>query len=172
MAKKSNYTINYQSIGVGNHSFEFDLSTKFFKNRESSDITDGRGRVVIEAEKSNNSLVLEVLIDAEVEVTCDRCLETFFLPISYEGVIHIKFSDSVESGLVESFDCNLDDDVEHEVMWQNRADSDIDMSNYVYESIFLNLPYQRVHPADSSGVLMCNEEMLSRFSHDNVDDEY
>ena len=46
-----------------------------------------------------------------------------------------------------------------EIMWLNPADDVVDFTQYIYESIVLSLPYQRVHPEGE-----CNPDMLARFT--------
>ena len=38
------------------------------------------------------------------------------------------------------------------------------LSQYIYESICLSLPYQRVHPVGSDGKSGCDPDMLARFN--------
>ena len=45
-----------------------------------------------------------------------------------------------------------------EVMWMLPGEDQVDLKQYIYESIVLSLPYQRVHPDGA-----CNPEMLERF---------
>jgi uncharacterized metal-binding protein YceD (DUF177 family) len=43
-------------------------------------------------------------------------------------------------------------------MWISQSESTLDLTQYIYESIVLSLPYRRVH--DEGG---CNPEMLASF---------
>ena len=45
-----------------------------------------------------------------------------------------------------------------EVMWMLPGEDRVELAQYIYESIVLSLPYQRVHPEGE-----CNPEMLERF---------
>ncbi len=45
-----------------------------------------------------------------------------------------------------------------EVLWLYPGDTEVDMAQYVYESIVLSLPYRRVHPDGG-----CDPAMLERF---------
>ena len=45
-----------------------------------------------------------------------------------------------------------------EVLWLLPGEDEVDLSQYIYESIVLSLPYQRVHPEGE-----CDPEMLKRF---------
>jgi uncharacterized metal-binding protein YceD (DUF177 family) len=49
-------------------------------------------------------------------------------------------------------------------MWVSPAESEINLAQYIYESIVLSLPYSRVHGEDAGGKSLCDEEMLARFS--------
>ena len=44
------------------------------------------------------------------------------------------------------------------MIWLLPGEESVDLKQYVYESIVLSLPYQRVHPEGE-----CNPEMLERF---------
>ncbi|MFI3261422.1 MAG: DUF177 domain-containing protein [Rikenellaceae bacterium] len=173
MASNKRYTIAYQELSVGKHLFKFDIDKRFFSMFESSEISDGKCEVSIELEKSNNSLALDVEIIGDVKVVCDRCLDEFLLPMSYDGELIVKVASGVVSGEYEINENEIsEDDFNVDVMWQNSDEDTLDLAQYIYESICLGLPFQKVHPADERGILMCNEDMLSRFSASDTEDEY
>ena len=90
-------------------------------------------------------LTLDVNVDGSVVVECDRCLEDCNVPIHYEGQLLVKFSDEVH-------------EYDGEVIWLLPMEDEVDLTQYIYESIVLALPYQRVHPDGE-----CNPDMLERF---------
>ncbi len=45
-----------------------------------------------------------------------------------------------------------------EVLWLAPGEDEVDLAQYIYESIVLSLPYQRVHPEGG-----CDPGMLRRF---------
>ena len=49
-------------------------------------------------------------------------------------------------------------DYDGEVMWISPAEGEVSLAQYIYESIVLSLPYQRVHPEGE-----CDADMLHRF---------
>ena len=63
----------------------------------------------------------------------------------YQGRLLVKFSDEVH-------------EYDGEVMWMLPGEDRVELAQYIYESIVLSLPYQRVHPEGE-----CNPEMLERF---------
>ena len=84
--------------------------------------------------------------DCDVSVALERrCLEDCNVPIHYEGQLLVKFSDEVH-------------EYDGEVIWLLPMEDEVDLTQYIYESIVLALPYQRVHPDGE-----CNPDMLERF---------
>lgn len=90
-------------------------------------------------------LTADVRITGHVVVPCDRCLEDCRIPIDFEGRLLVKFSDEPR-------------EYDGEVLWLLPGEDEVDLSQYIYESIVLSLPYQRVHPEGE-----CDPEMLKRF---------
>ncbi len=144
------YTIPFKGLKNGPHRFEFEVDDAFFGRYEGSGIKGGHAAVEVELEKSASMLMLSFVIDGEVTVECDRCLDDLLLPVYYEGELKVKFSDEAEES-------------DGEVMWVSQSESELDLAQYIYESIVLSLPYSRVHGEDASGRSLCNAEMLARF---------
>ena len=101
-------------------------------------------RVVLN--RSESMLELNISIDGEVICECDRCLEDCPIAIEYDGDLVVKFSDE-------------SDYYDGEVMWISPSEDMLDLTQYIYESIVLSLPYSRVHEDGE-----CNPEMLASFS--------
>ena len=116
-----------------------------FEEYQSTEIKDGRCEVRVDADRTENRIVLDVTITGYVVVECDRCLEDCRVPIDFEGQLVVKFSEEVH-------------EYDGEVMWMLPGEDRVELAQYIYESIVLSLPYQRVHPEGE-----CNPEMLERF---------
>lgn len=144
------YTIPFKGLKNGKHDFEFKVDNKFFEAFEESEIKDGDATVTVTMEKSASLLQLHVEINGIVIVECDRCLEDTEFPVNYAGDLKVKFSDET-------------DEYDGDVMWLNPAEDEVGLSQYIYESIILSLPYSRVHGTDPDGRLLCNHDMLERF---------
>ena len=65
---------------------------------------------------------------------------------AFRGHLTVKFSDGET------------DEYDGEMMWISPSESEVDLAQYIYESIVLSLPYQRVHPEGE-----CDPAMLERF---------
>lgn len=139
------YTIAYKGLKNGSHDYHFEVGKALFESYGSEEIHDGACLVDVRLERSETQLVADVKITGSVVVECDRCLEDCSIPIDFEGRLLIKFSDELR-------------EYDGEVMWLSPLESEVDLAQYIYESIVLSLPYQRVHPEGQ-----CDPEMLERF---------
>ena len=139
------YSIAWKGLKNGRHDFRFEVDKALFEAFESTEIKDGRCEVSVGVDRSEKQLTLDVGITGYVVVECDRCLEDCRVPIDFEGQLVVKFSDEVH-------------EYDGEVMWMLPGEDRVELAQYIYESIVLSLPYQRVHPEGE-----CNPEMLERF---------
>ena len=144
IAKK--YSIAYKGLKNGLHEFDFKVDGGLFAAEENTEIKGGECDVHVSLEKSESMLEIGVAISGYVITECDRCLEDCKVPIEYEGTLMVKFSDEIR-------------DYDGEVMWISPADGEVELAQYIYESIVLAMPYQRVHPDGE-----CNPDMLARFT--------
>lgn len=145
MEESQRYAIPYKGLKNGCHEFRFEVDGSLFEEYQSTEIKDGRCEVTVAADRSESQVTLDVAIAGYVVVECDRCLEECRIPVHYQGRLLVKFSDEVH-------------EYDGEVMWLLPMEDEIDLKQYIYESIVLSLPYQRVHPEGE-----CNPEMLERF---------
>ncbi len=147
---KQRYTIAYKGLGPGRHRFDFHVGGGFFAAHEGSGIRQGNVDVGVDLERSGSMLRLDVRMEGEVTVPCDRCLEDCRLPVDYEGRLTVKFSEEEHP-------------FEGDILWINPAEAMLDLEQYIYESVVLSLPYRKVHPEDVHGTPLCNPSMLERF---------
>ena len=139
------YSIAWKGLKNGRHDFRFEVDKALFEAFESTEIKDGRCEVSVGVDRSEKQLTLDVGITGHVVVECDRCLEDCRVPIDFEGQLVVKFSDEVH-------------EYDGEVMWMLPGEDRVELAQYIYESIVLSLPYQRVHPEGE-----CDADMLHRF---------
>ena len=137
------YSIAYKGLKNGRHDFRFEVDESLFEAFGSTEIKDGRCEVSVGMDRSETQL--DVRITGYVVVECDRCLEDCRVPIDFEGQLVVKFSDEVH-------------EYDGEVMWMLPGEDRVELAQYIYESIVLSLPYQRVHPEGE-----CDADMLHRF---------
>ena len=146
MEVSKQYSVAYKGLKNSSFDFIFEVDDALFAAYESKEIMGGNCRVEATMFKGESQLEFDFTITGEVTCECDRCLDPCQVPIDYEGHLIVRISD--EEG-----------EYDGEVMWVNPADNEVDLTQYIYESIVLSLPYQRVHPEGE-----CNPDMLARFT--------
>lgn len=139
------YSIAFRGLGPGVHDFRFEVDKAFFEAFGSTEIKNGACGVDVRLERSEYQMTLDVCVHGSVVVACDRCLEDCDIPVAFEGRLVVKFSDEPR-------------EYDGEVLWLLPVENEVDLSQYIYESVVLSLPYQRVHPEGQ-----CDPAMLERF---------
>ena len=140
------YKIAYKGLKVGSYDFDFKVDNTLFEAFEAEEIKGGNCNVQVKLTRTEAMLELNIAINGEVICECDRCLEDCPIAIDYNDNLLVKFSDET-------------DYYDGEVMWISPAEDIVDLTQYIYESIVLSLPYSRVHQDGE-----CNPEMLASFS--------
>lgn len=146
MEQIEGYAIPFRGLKSGVYDYAFRLGRPLFEAFGSPEIKDGDCTADVRMERRDHSLSFEVKIAGEVTVACDRCLEDCSVRIDFEGRIEARFSDEA---------CEYDG----ETLWLRPGDDEVDLAQYLYESVVLSLPYQRVHPEGE-----CDPAMMARFS--------
>lgn len=158
MDYKDRLKIAFKGLKDGYHEFEYSLGDSFLTNIEYSEFEKGSIEVKVKLDKKPQYLAMDIELNGKVQVACDRCLDFFYIPVLYNGQLYAKFSDQA------------DNEENEELMILSPGESEIDISHYVYESICLSLPYQRIHPNDKKGKSTCNKEMLIELNKHKIDE--
>lgn len=140
------YVVAYKGLKDGVHEFSFDAGAALLRSYGNEDVRDCRCRADVVLHKSQSALAFDVRISGEAVVPCDRCLEDCTLPVNFDGRLTVRFSDETA-------------EYDGETMWLSPAETEVDLAQYIYESILLSLPYSRVHPDGE-----CDPSMLARFT--------
>ena len=146
MELNKQYSVAYKGLKNSSFDFVFEVDNTLFEAYECRDIHGGKCKVEATMLKSDHQLDFDFTITGEVICECDRCLEDCSMPIDYEGQMIVRISD-------------VEGEYDGEVMWLNPNENEVDLTQYIYESIVLSLPYQRVHPEGE-----CNPDMLAHIT--------
>ena len=139
------YSIAWKGLSEGEHTFDFEAGDDLFRLFENTEIKSGHCDVKVNLLRAARQLRLGISIRGSVAVECDRCLGDCSVPIDYDGELLVKFSDEVR-------------EYDGDTLWLSPSEDFVDLAQYIYESIVLSLPYQRVHPDGE-----CDPDMLERF---------
>jgi uncharacterized protein len=148
------YIIPFKGLKEGKHNFQFQIKKKFFEENETLEIPDGLLDVDVILSKKSTFLFLEISIRGEIEMVCDRCLEVFRDTLNYVGQLYVKFKEEPE-------------EPDENVMFLHPNEDSLDLSQYLFDSIGLSIPIQRVHPVNADGEPGCNKDMLSILNEHN-----
>lgn len=141
------YILPIKGMSVGRHDFKFSIDNEFFKIIENSLVKDARLEIVLNVDKKNTHILLEMDANGFVETECDRCLDSISFPVDIKGKLLVKFVRSCEE---EETD---------EVMILDPSEAELDLSQFIYDYVCLSLPIYKTHPQGE-----CNKEMESKLS--------
>lgn len=142
------FSIPFTGLKLGKHQFDFEIDKSFFDAFEYSLVKDGALKVELELDKQETMLLLNFQIKGTIQLNCDKCLSEFAQSIEIKERQIVKFAeDELES-----------DDLEIIVL--NRKESEIDVSEMIYEFINVAIPY--INNCEQAGNNQkCDPEMLA-----------
>ena len=142
------FSIPFTGLKLGKHQFDFEIDKSFFDAFEYSLVKDGALKATLDLDKQETMLLLNFHIWGTIQLNCDKCLADFGQPIEIKERQIVKFAeDELES-----------DDLEIIVL--NRKESEIDVSEMIYEFINVAIPY--INNCEQAGTdQKCDPEMLA-----------
>ena len=146
------YTIKFKGLKAGEHTFQFKVDEAFFAEFDKSHVSSGDIEVQVVLVKHTNMLNLRFSIEGTADVPCDRCLEFFAIPLEYSGEVIIKISDSTP------------EEYSDEIWSIGSNEHEVNIAQYLYESICLSLPIQRYHGILGTSADDCDFEMISKLN--------
>lgn len=133
------FIIPLNELAVGKTLFSWHAEGEFFSGFENSEILDADIRVAVEVEKSGRYIGVDVDVEGTVTVECDRCLADLELPVSVHPKFSVKFGES-------SGEAPASEEGEREIIFLPETDTEMDLSQVIYDYTCLSLPMSRVHP--------------------------
>ncbi len=146
------YDIPFKGLKTGLHNFSFELSQRFFDNFDNPDCKGGAISVNLEMDKKNHLLSILCNFSGSLRVACDRCLDEFSMAIDFSSNLFAKFGKEGTQG-------------DADVIWLESHEHKLNLAEYMFEIICLNLPIKRVHQKDNKGNDMCNREMIKKLDN-------
>ncbi len=142
------FIIPYKGLGLGSHSFEFEIDEKFFERFEYFESEKGQLRVKLELLKESSLMDMHFTLEGNMLLTCDRCLGTYDFPVSESYRLIAKFGGSFE-------------DETDEVVVLPPTESRIDLSQYIFEYINMALPICKAHEKEAD----CDPDMIEKLKN-------
>ena len=145
------YLIPFVGLKIGKHQFDYQIDNTFFKSFDYDEFNAVSVKVDIVLEKKSTMLELDFKHKGTVNVPCDVSGEEFDLPIKGKLKLLVKFGDAFN-------------DENEELLILPHGEYQVDVSQYIYESIILSVPLRRVHPGVKDGSLSDVIEKLESLS--------
>ena len=147
---KGSYELVFGNLKLGNHEFDYRLNKEFFDMFDSEESKDGEVDVQIHLEKAMSHLDMHFKVKGWVLCDCDVCLSGIQMPVDGEYYLHVK--------LVEEI---LPD--EAELMFIAKGSYKLDLTQLLYEYVFLSLPYRKLCEA-SLNKKQCDQSFIERMN--------
>ncbi len=156
MSYLSQFKISFSGLSQGLHEFNYSIDSKFFEEPpfSGSDIKKAKVNLTVELLKQSNMLALKFKFVSQVWVECDRCLTESYIPVNGEQQLIVKFGEEREK------DAKNDD----EVIVLPPSETELDISQYIYEYMNLLMPYQKIPCEILEDKSLCNQEVIEKLN--------
>ena len=91
MSEKTAHIVSLDSLEIGEHLFDFQLDNSYFSTIENSELLGGVVDVKVRLILHENDFAVDVDVMGQVQVTCDRCLDSMDVDVDiYEEEIELE----------------------------------------------------------------------------------
>jgi len=156
---KGVFDIDIFKLANGKHSLEFDFDSAFFSLFEDSVIENGKGTVKVDLDRTPSLITLNFHLEGEIELVCDRSLDTYMYPVRENKELRIKYGDHWE-------------ELSEELLLIPTNTQKIDVGQFVYEYISLAIPMKKLHPRfqdDDEDFIFSSSETEEESSESPID---
>jgi uncharacterized metal-binding protein YceD (DUF177 family) len=127
------FVINIHGLSKDVHQFDYHLDDLFFKNFGQEVIQKGSIDAKVTLDKRETFIDTHFELKGSVELICDRSLEPFQYPISINRKIVFKFGEEEK-------------EVSDEIQIISAQRDQLEMGQFMYEFILLEIPMKKLHP--------------------------
>ena len=132
MGKLDGYKVDLKGMATDTVSYRWQADKDFFSAVQGSEIKQGLLDVALRVKRTSGAYELEFQLQGEVEVTCDRCLESMNQPIDAFCTLRVVMGeDFVDDG---------------DVVVIPEREGIINVAWNIYEFAALQIPLRHVHP--------------------------
>ncbi len=147
------YILNFSGWKIGTHELEFQLDKTFFADFPDSEIQESKLNVTGTLDKKQNMLILDLQVEGEVILPCDRCAEDTWIHVENVDHLLVKFGDKT----------NTDED---DVWTLGPSEYQLDIKRRMFEMALLALPSRRIHSKEAD----CNPVVLGALNTYRVEE--
>lgn len=133
MKARRAFDIHIFKLTNGNHDYQFEISDSFFELFENEMFSKGKLSAGVSLQKSDSMIQMNFKVKGIVELACDRSLDLFDQPISFENRMIFKFGDEEK-------------ELSEDVMVILKDTQTINIADLLFEFIGLEIPMKKLHP--------------------------
>tara|TARA_R100000935_G_C2827353_1_gene163075 strand:- start:78 stop:638 length:561 start_codon:yes stop_codon:yes gene_type:complete len=140
MRELKEFTIPFVGLKLGQHSFHFEITNTFFEHFEYEEFNAAAIKLTVLLDKKSTLLEFTLSFEGTVNVQCDLTNEPFDQKIEGDYHFVVKFGDEFN-------------DENEDLLIIPHGSYEVNIQQYVYESIVLAVPTRLIHPGIEDGTL-------------------
>lgn len=134
------YEIKFVGLEQGKHEFDFHVDNSFFTLFDYKEFHSADVDIRVILDKKSTVMELEFKVSGTVNVDCDVTNIPYNQDLDFSLNLKVKFGDEF----------NDEDD---ELLVLPRGAHEMEIQQFVYESVILAVPYKKVHPQVEDGTM-------------------
>ncbi|NPA37307.1 MAG: DUF177 domain-containing protein [Chlorobi bacterium] len=158
MDRLKDYSISFKGLKDGTHKFEYQIGASFFEMFENALVKNGELTAVITLNKSQKLLIVDFSINGNISTVCDNCLGPIQVNIDSSERIYFNFGHEYA-------------EQSEEIIVLPYEEHQINVAQWIYEFISINIPLRNVHPDDENGNSTCNAQMIDKLNEYLIKEE-
>lgn len=131
--RAADFKVNIIGLSLKSHRFDFSIGDDFFKIYGTALLESGQFDAEVTLDKGETLIEANFHIQGLAHLVCDRSLEPFDLPMDFDRRILFKYGEEEK-------------ELSDEIVLITREQAKLDLGQFMYELITVNLPMKRLHP--------------------------
>ncbi|HLT80021.1 MAG TPA: DUF177 domain-containing protein [Cyclobacteriaceae bacterium] len=127
------YRVNIVGLSNNVHTFRYEIDDAFFSQYGKDLVSAGSFRADVVLNKTETMIAAGFEIHGRATLICDRSLEPFDFPIDLHRDVIFKYGE-------------LDEELSDEIVNIRRDTVQLEIGQYIYEFISLEVPMKKLHP--------------------------
>lgn len=152
------FDVHIFKLSNGEHNYQFEISDSFFELFENEVFSKGKLIADVSLQKSDSMIQMNFHVEGLIELTCDRSLELFDQPISFETRMIFKYGDEEK-------------ELSEDVMVIKKDCQTINLADLLFEYIGLEVPMKKLHPKFHEEEDDNDDEFIMIYSSEHENDD-
>ncbi len=131
--RPQDYKVNIIGLSQKAHEFDFKVDDAFFEHYGQTILPGGHFDVMVTLNKRETMIEAKFQIHGEANLICDRSLDPFAYPMDIKKDIVFKYGTEAQ-------------ELSDEIVIITREQESLDLGQFIYELIAVNVPMKKLHP--------------------------